>query len=474
MPPIKDFATQVHERWHDLAASVRGRLSAVTAKSDTHRPEAGSNAQSLATATQGWRQAGWALAGLAVGGGVLWAATARLDGAAIAPGVVTVETNRKSIQHLEGGIVGRILVAEGDHVAAGQDLVLFDDTYPRATLQLLRGQQAAAEALRARLMAERDGHDAIDFPDSLIARAGDPEVAQAIVVQVDAFEARRAALDDEVAVLSARVGKWRGEAAGLARQRDAARRRLDILREELANNEEGLAKGVVARNQVLALRQDMERQQEAIAELDTDIATARDAAREAAAQKRLPTARRDYQLAEQIQSVQSRLTELKEKVMAAEDVLRRTRVTAPRDGRVVDLRVHTEGGVVQPGERLMDLVPDSDRLVVEVRVHPRDRDVVHPGMPARVRVTAFNARETAPLDGTVLSVSADRLVDDASGTEYFAARVVPDDPAGDARERPDIVAGMQAEVFLVTGERTVLDYLLEPLRHSLDRAGRET
>ena len=429
---------------------------------------------SLAAATRGWRLTGFAVAGVAVFGGGLWSATARLDGAAIAPGVLAVESSRKSIQHLEGGIVGRILVADGDHVIAGQDLVRFDDTYARATLDLLRGQQAAAEALRARLTAERDGRTEIDFPDSLLARADEPAVADAILAQVDAFAAGQSSIGDEVAVLDQRIAKWRGESTGIGRQRAAAQRRLALMREELANNEEGVKAGVVARNRVLALRRQVAELEGEIAELDTGIAAARDAVSELQAQRRLPSGRRDHQVAEQLQAVHAQLADLQEKIFAARDVLRRTRVAAPMSGRVVDLRVHTEGGVVQPGEALMDLVPDSDRLIVDLRVHPRDRDVVRAGMPARVRLTAFNARETPPLAGTVVSISADRLVDPASGAEYFAARVVPDRAAWDDAGRPEIAPGMQAEAYLVTGERTVLDYLLEPLTRSLERAGRET
>ena len=432
------------------------------------------DASSLAAATRGWRRIGWSVAIVAVAGGGLWTATASLDGAAIAPGVLVVETSRKSIAHLEGGILSRILVTDGDLVAAGQELVQFDDTYARATLELLRGQRFAAEALRARLLAEREGRTEIDFPDSLLEHAGEPAVAEAIVVQVDAFAAQKASVADEVDVIDQRISKWRGEASGLGRQKKAAVRRLALMREELANNEAGLKSGVVARNRVLALGRQVAEQEGEIAELDTGIASAREAVAELQAQRRLPPGRRDHQIAEQLQGVQAQLSGLQEKIYAAEDVLRRTRVIAPVAGRIVDLRVHTEGGIAQPGEQLMDLVPESDRLIVDLRVHPRDRDIVHTGMQARVRLTAFNARDTPLLEGTVVSVSADRLTDNANGAEYFSARVVPDQAAWERSGRPAITPGMQAEAYLVTGERTVLDYLLEPLSRGLERAGRET
>ena len=453
-------------------ASLRGQLNYLCAAAADMRTNV--DPSSLAFATRGWRSVGWCVAIAAIAGGGLWTATARLDGAAIAPGVLVVESSRKNVAHLEGGIVRRILVADGDLVAAGQALIQFDDTYARATLDLMHGQQSAAQALRARLLAEREGRAEIDFPDSLLQRADEPAVAGAILVQVDAFAAQNASVTDEVAVIDQRISKWHGEAAGLNRQKAAAKRRLALMREELANNEAGLKSGVVARNRVLALGREVAEQEGEMAELDTGIASARQAVAELQAQRRLPSGRRDHQVAEQLQSVQAQLADLQEKLYAAEDILRRTRVLAPVAGRIVGLRVHTEGGIVQPGELLMDLVPESDRLIVDLRVHPRDRDIVHAGMAARIRLTAFNARETPLIDGTVVSVSADRLTDTATGAEYFTARVVPDQTSWDQSGRPAIMPGMQAEAYLVTGERTVLDYLLEPLSRGLERAGRET
>ncbi len=181
----------------------------------------------------------------------------------------------------------------------------------------------------------------------------------------------------------------------------------------------------------------------------------------------------DYnQVTEELQKVQADIADLRDKIGAAEDILRRTDVVAPVSGTIVDLQVHTVGGVLQPGQRLLDVVPDRDRLIVDVRVDPRDIDVVYPGMPAQVRLTAFNTRTTPTVPGAVTAVSADRMSDPATGVPYFSAQVVLD--AGDAAfDLARLKAGMQAEVFLVTTERTALDYLLEPVIRSFGRAGRE-
>jgi HlyD family type I secretion membrane fusion protein len=174
-----------------------------------------------------------------------------------------------------------------------------------------------------------------------------------------------------------------------------------------------------------------------------------------------------------MQQVQEHIANLREKVYAARDMLKRTQVVAPQSGTVVDLQIHTAGGVVQPGQRLMSLVPDRDRLIVDVRIDPRDIDAVYVGMPARMRLSAFNARTNAPLEGKVTSVSADQVTDPVSGVSYFTARVIPDEGGRGDIELASLVPGMQAEVFLVTAERTALDYMVQPIARSLNRAGRE-
>ncbi|MCP5367899.1 MAG: HlyD family efflux transporter periplasmic adaptor subunit [Hyphomicrobiales bacterium] len=174
-----------------------------------------------------------------------------------------------------------------------------------------------------------------------------------------------------------------------------------------------------------------------------------------------------------MQQVVARIGDLDDKILAARDILTRTEVRAPQSGLVLDLQFHTAGGVVQPGQKIMDLVPDKDRLVVDLRVAPKDIDAVYKGMPARARLTAFSARTTAPLEGKVTAVSADRVVDPATGTAYFTARMAPraDVPGLDPAK---LSPGMQAEVFLVTSQRTVLDFMLEPVTRSFQRAGRES
>jgi len=428
---------------------------------------------SLEAALASWRRVGWAIVVVFLGGGLLWMATARLDGAAIAGGVVSVESNRKTIQHLEGGIIKEILVVEGDQVEAGSVLVRFDDTYPRAALGLLRGRLAAALALRARLGAERDGHDEIDFPEELLDQAGDPKVAEMMAGQVDVLKSRRSNIAGQESVLRERIQKFRREIAGLRSQVAAGKERLSLIEEELKPTAEMVQRGVVSRSVLLALKRQKATIIGDLGDYEAQIARAEKSINEVRLQLKMPKTRDHNQVTEQLQGVQAEIADLRDKIHAAEDRLRRTDVTAPLSGTVVDLQVHTIGGVVQPGQVLLDLVPDRDRLIVDVRVDPSDIDVVYAGMAAQVRLTAFNARTTPMLEGEVTSVSADSVLDDITGQPFFAARVVPKID-GAAFDLSLLKPGMQAEVFLLTSERTALDYLVEPLVRSFARAGRES
>ena len=419
-----------------------------------------------------WRRRGWAVIVAFVGGSLVWAANARLDSAAIARGVVSVESSRKTIQHLEGGIIKDILATEGSAIEAGQLLVQFDDTYARAQLDLLQGRYAAALAMQARLMAEREGREDIVFPGELVGRADDPKIAEMITGQKDIFQARRTKVANEESILRGRIEKHRREITGLRAQVAGGTEQLLLLEDEIGTVGIMLEKGVASKSLLLALKRQAADMAGEIGENRALIARAEKSIAEVKLQLTIPRTTQRNEVAEGLQDVQGRIADLQERIYAAEDVLRRTSVRAPQSGTVVDLQVHTAGGVVQPGERLLDIVPDQDRLIIDVRVDPQDIDTVYEGMPARVRLTAFNARTTPLLEGSVTSVSADGMTDPVTGQSYFTARVVPSAGTQDF-DVATLKPGMQAEVFLVTAKRTVLDYLLEPITRSFARAGRE-
>lgn len=459
-------------RWRGLFARKPSPMAAWANLVATGTALFGAPDASLAGVLAPWRRFGWAVVIVFVGGALLWAAMAPLDGAAIASGVIAVESKRKTIQHLEGGIIKEIVTAEGARVAAGDVLVRFDDTQPRASLALLHGRLAAALALRARLVAERDDAGDITFPDELLARAGEPAIARIMTGEIDVLHSRRSRIEGQESVLRERIDKQRREIVGLRAKVAASRQQLALVEEEIGPHEEMAARGVISRSSLLALKGKKADLIGGIGDFQARIARAEDGISEVEFQLKMPRSTDYNQVTEELQKVQADIADLRDKISAAEDILRRTDVVAPVSGTIVDLQVHTVGGVLQPGQRLLDVVPDRDRLIVDVRVDPRDIDVVYPGMPAQVRLSAFNTRTTPTVPGAVTAVSADRMSDPATGVAYFSAQVVLDAEKA-AFDLARLKAGMQAEVFLVTTERTALDYLLEPIIRSFSRAGRE-
>ena len=417
--------------------------------------------------------AGLALIGVFIAGFLSWAAFAPLDSAAVAQGRVSVEGNVKTVSHLEGGIVRDILVREGAPVAAGALLIRLDDTKPRAALELVRGREIAALATEARLSAERDGRDAVAFPSRLLAELTDAKVRQAIAGQAGIFEARRGELAQQTAILEKRAAVLKEEIGGLKGEIRAADRQLELLGEELSDQEELFAKGLTRKSTVFALRRRTAEIEGARSRNMGAIARAQQQIGETGLRIAELTAARAKEVVEELRQVQSELYDLAERRAAAEDVLKRTEIVASTDGTVVGLKVHTPGGVIPAGGPLMDIVPSNDRLMIEARINPADIDAVRAGLSAEVRLTAFNARKTKPVEGVVTSVSADRITEERSGASYYLARIELTGDLIAALDGAPLRPGMPAEVMIHTGSRTALEYLLKPVSASLNRAFRE-
>ena len=402
-----------------------------------------------------------------------WAALAPLQSAAIAPGVVSVDSSRKTVQHLEGGIVGEILVREGDEVEAGQVLIKLDEVQASATRELLRGRLITATSLQARLEAERRGKDGIDFPDWLAAETEDATAREVMAAQYSIFEARRESLRGQVAILEQRISQFDEEIGGLEGQIAAEDRQIRLIAEEVRDLQTLVEKGLARRPRLLELERQAAEIQGSRHQNQARLARVRQQIGEAKLRISELRTQRDNEIVEELREVQSELLDLTERMRAASDVLARTEIRAPISGTVVGLQVHTAGGVIAPRERLMDIVPSEDSLIVEARVNPVDIDVVRQGLLARVMFSAFSQRNQLPIDGIVNSVSADSLLDDRSGESYYLARVAL---TGDVRavlEDAELTPGMQADVIIVTGERTALQYLMKPLVQSFNRALRE-
>ncbi|MFT4053740.1 MAG: HlyD family type I secretion periplasmic adaptor subunit [Novosphingobium sp.] len=414
---------------------------------------------------------GWWLLVLGFGGFLLWAALAPLDNGVPMPGVVIVTGNRQAVEHQSGGIVAKLPVAEGDRVRAGQLLVRLDPTRAGAEAQSVAIQHVTARAKEARLLAERDGLPAPQFPADLEA-GHDPDVAGAIALQRQLFASRHAALQGELTGIGQSIAGQHALIAGLQASIGDKRQQLAAMNEQLANMRQLAAEGYVPRNRLL----ETERLRASIhSDISRDLGTIGQARGQAAElQSRLYQRREAWQQEVRAELADTRLEaqSLAAKQDAARFELRHTEIRAPASGRVVGLTVHTVGGVVQPGGRLMEIVPDAAPLIVEGQLPVGSVDKVHGGLPVDLLFTAFDRSATPRLLGKVEQVSADRLEDEKDGQPYYRVRirVGADELARLGLGDQPLRAGMPVEVFVRTGERTLLNYLFKPLRDRLRTA----
>jgi HlyD family type I secretion membrane fusion protein len=407
----------------------------------------------------------------ALGGG--WSAIARLDAAAVAPGVVAVESNRKTIQHLEGGIVREILARDGDRVEADAVLVRLDPTQTRASAEVMRKQYAAALAEEARLIAERDGKPTVTFPREVNEQLDDPLVTRAVSDQVAQFRDRRSSVNGQVAILQARISQQQSEIAALDREREASAQQIATVKKELVGLRQLLEKNLVSVSRVLALEREQSRLEGVLGRTEANVMKSLQSIDEARLQIEQARAQFAEQVSRDLPAVRKTVGELRERVVATSDVLRRMEIRAPQAGVVQGSKVFTAGGVIRAGDTLMEIVPLSDELVIRAQIGPTDIDKVRPGMEAEVRFPSFTVEHPPIFVGKVRTISADRLMDEQSRQPYFAAEVTIDKEAVPADFRSRIGAGMQADVLIATGERTALRYLISPLADRIATAMRE-
>jgi len=402
-----------------------------------------------------------------------WAAFAPLNSAAVAPAVVKVEGNRKSVQHLEGGIVKELRVREGDKVATEQTLILLDDTQARAAVDVYSKQYDELTAQEARLIAERDGAAAVQFPQALIARRAEPDVAAIIAGQTNLFKSRRTTLTGTVDVLRKKISQTQEQIVGLEGQAAAYKRQLQSTHNENNGLRDLFKKGYVPRQRMLELERSEAALEGQIAEVSSNILRARQSIEEVNVQIVQAQSDRLAQVANDLRDVQVKLLEIGPKVSSAKETLRRTEIRSPYAGVVVGLTAFSVGGVISPGEKIMDVVPEKGGLIVEATVAPEDVKDLHVGMSAEVHLTAYKQRTVPIIHGKVLQVSADRLTDTKTGAGYYLAQVKVDDQELAELKDVRLAPGMPALVMIPTGERSALDYLLRPLTDSLNKSFRE-
>lgn len=409
-----------------------------------------------------------------VGGLVAWSLAARLDSAVVVPGLFTVESSRKTVQHLEGGIVSELLVGEGDAVRRGQVLLRLDSTLDRANLGVIESQLDALLAQRARLLAESQGRDSIGFPAALRQRRGEPAVARLLAGERELFTARRDSRSGQAALLRQRIGRFQEEIAGLEAQRASSRKEIALVDQELVGLRSLLERGYATLPRVLSLERQAERIRGQVAEVDTGIARARNGIGELRLE--LIQAERDEReaVSRELRRIEPQIASLQERQAAAAQRLMRVEVTAPQDGLVVGMQVSTIGGVIQPGETLLELVPLGEDLVIEARIPTDDVDKVALGQPSRIRLSAFDQATTPEIAGEVIAVSADSLTDDRDGSRYYNARIRLAEALEARVGGLELVPGMPAEVFIQTGRRSALSYFVKPLTDRLTRSFNES
>ncbi|AJD53728.1 HlyD family type I secretion periplasmic adaptor subunit [Thalassospira xiamenensis] len=405
---------------------------------------------------------------LGVGSVFLWAATARINSAATASGVVAPFSGRQSVQHLEGGIIRDILVRNGARVQGGDVLIRLDDTRARASYDLLNNRYLNALATQARLIAERGGKDRIQFPAPLY----DPKYAGIVESQETLFQSRMNAFRGELELYDERIKELRREIIGTQEQKTASEQQVGIVKEELAMVKPMVDLGYARRTRLLQLESRLVEVLGNIGRFSADIARIEQQIQQVKSSQAQLTRDNLQTINTELRDIQGEISDLNERLRSAEDILVRSDIKAPRSGTVTNLQFSTVGGVIPPGAQVLEIVPQDDKLVIEARVSPNDIDVVHEGLEVNIRVTAFSQRWFAPVKGVVADVSPDRLTD-PEGRPYFQAMIEIDSESLAEHEGMILSPGMAAQLEIVTGARTILAYLFAPITDSFDRAFRE-
>jgi HlyD family secretion protein len=403
-----------------------------------------------------------------------WSIFAPLESAAVASGVVEAESSRKTLQHLEGGIVREIMVADGDIVVAGQPLIRLDSTKLQTEARSLKGQLWDAKAREVRLLSERNGAEELRFSDEFAAAIDeDPSLAAVVAGQRDIFDARRQVLLSQARVVGEKILQVEKEIAGLTAQELATSKRAEIARQEVGAVQTLVDKGLERRPRLLALERETADIHGRRGELAAQISRAHQVISESRAMLLKLESDRQNEIAQLLRDTQGQILLLSERLQAVEDQLSRAEVRAPEAGIVTELRVHTPGGVIGPGAAIMDLVPRHDRLIVTARVRAEDIDVVRPGLNADIHLLAYNERRVPALKGVVTYISADRLLDRRTDQPYYATKIRVDDKQPVELDAAQMVPGMPTRVLIKTGRSTVAIYALKPLLDSFNNAFRE-
>ncbi|MEQ1611399.1 MAG: HlyD family type I secretion periplasmic adaptor subunit [Hyphomicrobiaceae bacterium] len=398
---------------------------------------------------------------------------ARIDSGVVAAGAISVESNRKTVQHLEGGIVSEILVRDGDVVKQGDVLMRLDQTRSAASEELYRKQQAIALALEARLLAQVERRESLVFPPAVNTLASDPMVQSALVDNQRQFEGRRNTFISAMSVLESQALQAQKDMSQARSDKQTVEQQLASVQQELAPLEELLTRGLVPKTRVTTLQRQEQQLQGMSSKADIDLARSTERVVELESKQKQLRQEYSQEAATAIPEVRKTLSDLQQQLVIARDTLKRVDIFAPVAGTVQQLRIFTIGGVIRPGDPVVDIVPDSAKLVVKARVSPIDVDRVRPGMPVEIRLPQFQNYQSEVMRGEVRNISRDTLLDETNRQPYYAMEADVDRSSIPAEINSKLVAGMSTEVIVPTGERTLMQYLLSPLLNRLAVSMRE-
>ena len=400
-----------------------------------------------------------------------WAYFAELSGAVVAPGTFVVERNVKKVQHSYGGIVSEINVKNGDRVADGQILAKLDATQIGAEMGVIKSQLVEMIARAARLTAERDNLPAISWDSEFFQIYPDAEAAA--MGEIRLFEENRAAKDGQKEQLRSKITQINEEIVGLTSQRDAKNGEIKIIEKELKDVRDMFAKQLTTATRLNGLEREATRLGGDHGGLIAQIARAKGQISEINVQIISIDENIRANAQKELRAIDAKMAELRERQVAASDKLARIDIRSPRAGKVHELNIHTVGGVITPAEILMLIVPEEEGLLIQARIPPANVDQVVVGRPARLRLSAFSQKKTPEVDGRVIQVAADVTLDPKTGQSYYSVMIEMDEKARRTIGDLKLVAGMPVEVFMSTGDRTVLSYLTKPFTDQMNRAFRE-
>ncbi|BDZ72406.1 MULTISPECIES: HlyD family type I secretion periplasmic adaptor subunit [Methylophaga] len=435
-------------------------MSTTQSEPQYEQPDAVS--KTISTDIKKYTRMGWLIVLAGFGGFLIWALLAPLDKGVPLNGKVSVATNKKAVQYQNGGTVDAILVKEGSKVKAGDVLVRMNNVQAKADAETNRVQYYIAKATEARLIAERDDQDQIVFPAMLSDMSDNPRVMSYLETQKEVFLSRRNTLHSELSAISENINGLISQTKGLQASRKNKEEQLTYINEQLEGIRELEKEGYVARNRLLELEQTAAQINATISEDIGNIARAQSQVSELKLSRLRRQQEYKEQVREQLSEVQKQVDALASQLTGLDYDLEKVLVRAPASGIVVGLKVFTEGAVVAPGFNMMDIVPSEDSLVVEGQLPVHLIDKVRAGLPVELMFTAFNRNLTPHVPGEVTQISADRLIDEITGEPYYQliAKVSPEG----IEMMPDLTVkpGMPVEMFVKTGERTMMNYLLKP------------